>query len=52
MSMTAKNVPYKEGFGPFAPEVYRVPSPYPYRWPSGPENAADGGARRAQGSRR
>ena len=23
MSMTAKNVPYKEGFGPFAPEVYR-----------------------------
>jgi 4-aminobutyrate aminotransferase/(S)-3-amino-2-methylpropionate transaminase len=41
MSMTAKNVPYKEGFGPFAPEVYRVPSPYPYRWPSGAENAAD-----------
>jgi 4-aminobutyrate aminotransferase/(S)-3-amino-2-methylpropionate transaminase len=32
MTMTAKNVPYKEGFGPFAPEVYRVPSPYPYRW--------------------
>lgn len=40
MSMTAKNVPYKDGFGPFAPEVYRVPSPYPYRWPSGAENAA------------
>ncbi|WGX95052.1 4-aminobutyrate--2-oxoglutarate transaminase [Nocardioides sp. L-11A] len=40
MSMTAKNVPYKQGFGPFAPEVYRVPSPYPYRWPTGPENAA------------
>lgn len=39
MSMTAKNVPYKEGFGPFAPEVYRVPSPYPYRWASGAENA-------------
>jgi 4-aminobutyrate aminotransferase/(S)-3-amino-2-methylpropionate transaminase len=32
MTMTAKNVPYKEGFGPYAPEVYRVPSPYPYRW--------------------
>ncbi|NYE21533.1 4-aminobutyrate aminotransferase/(S)-3-amino-2-methylpropionate transaminase [Microbacterium immunditiarum] len=32
MTMTGKNVPYKEGFGPFAPEVYRVPSPYPYRW--------------------
>ena len=40
MSMTAKNVPYKEGFGPFAPEVYRVASPYPFRWPTGPENAA------------
>jgi 4-aminobutyrate aminotransferase/(S)-3-amino-2-methylpropionate transaminase len=39
MAMTAKNVPYKEGFGPFAPEVYRVPSPYPFRWPTGAENA-------------
>ena len=39
MTMTAKNVPYKEGFGPFAPEVYRVPSPYPFRWPTGAENA-------------
>lgn len=39
MAMTAKNVPYKDGFGPFAPEVYRVPSPYPYRWPTGPDNA-------------
>jgi 4-aminobutyrate aminotransferase / (S)-3-amino-2-methylpropionate transaminase / 5-aminovalerate transaminase len=41
MTMTAKNVPYKQGFGPFAPEVYRVPSPYPYRWPSGPEKCAE-----------
>ncbi len=41
MSMTAKNVPYKNDFGPFAPEVYRVPSPYPYRWLTGPERAAD-----------
>ncbi len=40
MSMTAKNLPYKEGFGPFAPEIYRVASPYPFRWPTGPENAA------------
>ncbi|TIC80239.1 4-aminobutyrate--2-oxoglutarate transaminase [Nocardioides sp. GY 10127] len=40
MTMTAKNLPYKNGFGPFAPEVYRVPSPYPYRWPGGAENAA------------
>ena len=41
MSMTAKNVPYKEGFGPFAPEVYRTPTAYPYRWPGGPERAAE-----------
>ena len=40
MSMTAKNVPYKEGFGPFAPEVYRAPSPYPYRWAGDPETVA------------
>ena len=32
MSMTAKNLPYKEGFGPFAPEVYRVPMPYSFHW--------------------
>jgi 4-aminobutyrate aminotransferase / (S)-3-amino-2-methylpropionate transaminase / 5-aminovalerate transaminase len=31
MSMTSKVVPYKRGFGPFAPEVYRSPAPYPYR---------------------
>ncbi|MEJ3745064.1 4-aminobutyrate--2-oxoglutarate transaminase [Actinomycetes bacterium KLBMP 9797] len=31
MAMTAKNVPYKEGFGPFAGEVYRVPASYPFR---------------------
>ena len=31
MSMTAKNMPYKDGFGPFAPEVYRMPLAYPYR---------------------
>ena len=30
MTMTAKLV-YKKGFGPFAPEVYRAPGPYPYR---------------------
>ena len=40
MTMTAKNVPYKEGFGPYAPEVYRVPSPYSYRWPGDPDNVA------------
>ncbi|GAB2622568.1 4-aminobutyrate--2-oxoglutarate transaminase [Pseudactinotalea suaedae] len=31
MSMTAKEMPYKHGFGPFAPEIYRVPGSYPYR---------------------
>ncbi|MER6052598.1 4-aminobutyrate--2-oxoglutarate transaminase [Streptomyces sp. NPDC001793] len=40
MALTAKNMPYKHGFGPFAPEVYRVPLAYPYRWLTGPENCA------------
>jgi 4-aminobutyrate aminotransferase len=31
MAMTSKVIPYKKGFGPFAPEVYRAPAPYPYR---------------------
>jgi len=31
MALTAKNMPYKDRFGPFAPEVYRVPMSYPYR---------------------
>jgi 4-aminobutyrate aminotransferase/(S)-3-amino-2-methylpropionate transaminase len=32
MALTAKNLPYKEGFGPFANEIYRMPLPYSYRW--------------------
>jgi 4-aminobutyrate aminotransferase/(S)-3-amino-2-methylpropionate transaminase len=32
MAMTAKNMPYKDGFGPFAPEIYRMPMAYPFRW--------------------
>lgn len=40
MTMTSKNQPYKHGFGPFAPEVYRAPMAYAYRWPSGPDNCA------------
>ena len=40
MALTAKNMPYKDGFGPFAPEVYRVPMAYPFHWPTGPENCA------------
>src|SRR5215472_10218507 len=35
MALTAKNMPYKQGFGPFAGEVYRVPMAYPLRWPDG-----------------
>lgn len=31
MALTAKATPYKKGFGPFAPEVYRAPMSYPYR---------------------
>lgn len=31
MALTAKNMPYKDHFGPFAPEVYRVPMSYPFR---------------------
>jgi 4-aminobutyrate aminotransferase len=39
MTMTSKTA-YKRGFGPFAPEVYRVPAPYPYRGVSGDESIA------------
>jgi len=38
MALTAKNMPYKQSFGPFAPEVYRMPMAYPFRWPGGPQN--------------
>lgn len=31
MTLTGKAMPYKHGFGPFAPEVYRAPYSYPYR---------------------
>ncbi|MFI0735603.1 4-aminobutyrate--2-oxoglutarate transaminase [Streptomyces sp. NPDC021225] len=47
MALTSKNMPYKHGFGPFAPEVYRVPVAYPYRWPTGPDNCADEAAAQA-----
>ena len=39
MALTAKSMPYKHSFGPFAPEVYRLPMSYPFRWPTGPEHA-------------
>ncbi|GAA1707608.1 4-aminobutyrate--2-oxoglutarate transaminase [Nonomuraea sp. AD125B] len=47
MTLTAKNMPYKHRFGPFAPEVYRVPLAYPYRWPTGPDNCAEEAAAQA-----
>jgi 4-aminobutyrate aminotransferase / (S)-3-amino-2-methylpropionate transaminase / 5-aminovalerate transaminase len=31
MTLTGKSKPYKQNFGPFAPEVYRTPFPYDYR---------------------
>jgi 4-aminobutyrate aminotransferase/(S)-3-amino-2-methylpropionate transaminase len=43
MAMTAKNMPYKHGFGPFASEVYRAPLSYPFR---------DGGIDGAEAARR
>ena len=35
LALTSKVMPYKKGFGPFAPEVYRIPFPYCYRCDAG-----------------
>ncbi len=40
MAMTAKENPYKLGFGPFPEQIFRAPNAAPLRWPGGPENAA------------
>jgi len=40
MALTAKNMPYKQGFGPFAGDIYRMPMAYPLRWPGGPAACA------------
>ncbi len=43
MALTAKSMPYKHGFGPFASEIYRAPMSYPYRDAEfGKELATDG----------
>jgi 4-aminobutyrate aminotransferase / (S)-3-amino-2-methylpropionate transaminase / 5-aminovalerate transaminase len=34
MSLTAKDMPYRQGFGPFVPDVHRLPFAYPYRCPA------------------
>jgi 4-aminobutyrate aminotransferase/(S)-3-amino-2-methylpropionate transaminase len=47
MALTSKVMPYKKGFGPFAPEVYRIPFPYCYRCEVGGQ--ADGPGTRAAG---
>lgn len=41
MALTAKSMPYKKGFGPFASEIYRAPVSYPLRdgGQSGPDAA-------------
>jgi 4-aminobutyrate aminotransferase / (S)-3-amino-2-methylpropionate transaminase / 5-aminovalerate transaminase len=43
MALTSKVMPYKKGFGPFAPEVYRIPYPYCYRCGEADERRAGGG---------
>ncbi|HET7045399.1 MAG TPA: 4-aminobutyrate--2-oxoglutarate transaminase [Gaiellaceae bacterium] len=40
LSLTSKTHPYKAGFGPYAPEVYRVPFPGDYRGPTAEEALA------------
>jgi 4-aminobutyrate aminotransferase/(S)-3-amino-2-methylpropionate transaminase len=42
MTLTAKEMPYKRGFGPFAPEVHRLPFAYCYRCPFGLEHPSCG----------
>jgi 4-aminobutyrate aminotransferase/(S)-3-amino-2-methylpropionate transaminase len=43
MTLTSKSKPYKLGFGPYNPEVYRTAYPYAYRWPTGsdPQRVSD-----------
>ncbi|WP_244242448.1 4-aminobutyrate--2-oxoglutarate transaminase [Nocardioides seonyuensis] len=41
MALTAKNMPYKQGFGPFAGEVHRAPMAYPLRWPGAAEKTEE-----------
>jgi len=41
MALTAKNMPYKHSFGPFAGEIYRMPTAYPFRWPTGPQRCGE-----------
>ena len=44
MTLTGKVTPYRQNFGPWAPEVYQVPYPYEYRRPAGMAAESLGGA--------
>jgi 4-aminobutyrate aminotransferase/(S)-3-amino-2-methylpropionate transaminase len=44
MTLTGKALPYRQNFGPYAPEVYQVPYPYEYRRPAGMSAESLGGA--------
>ncbi len=51
LGLTAKVMPYKKGFGPFAPEIYRIPFPYCYRCPVAVRRPAGTGEACCQASR-
>jgi 4-aminobutyrate aminotransferase / (S)-3-amino-2-methylpropionate transaminase / 5-aminovalerate transaminase len=44
MSLTGKVNPYRQNFGPYAPEVYLAPYPYEYQRPNGMAAESLGGA--------
>jgi len=48
MALTAKNMPYKDGFGPFVPEIYRMPMSYPFREQPNPDGTAVTGEQAAR----
>lgn len=41
LALTAKYMPFRHSFGPFAGDIYRAPMAYPYRWPGGAADCAD-----------
>lgn len=44
LALTSKVIPYKKGFGPFAPEIYRIPFPYCYRCGEAVQHGSGAGA--------
>ena len=51
LALTSKVMPYKKGFGPFAPEVYRIPFPYCYRCVAGGQGDGPTGGQCCMASR-